>query len=66
MHKEIKNNDRLVLSKAKKIYFMNYGNYGNMKSNGEYEEYMKYGVSKALEDEWSRVIIKDLSKRIKC
>lgn len=64
-NKEQKLDKHLILSRAKKIYFMNYGNYGNMKRNGEYEDYMKYGVSKTLEDEWSSMIIKDLSKRIK-
>lgn len=29
------------ITMAKKLYFSNYANYGNMKRNGEYEEYLK-------------------------
>lgn len=45
-------------NEAKKIYFDNFGSYITMKKNGEYSEYNKYNVSKALEYEWS-IKIKD-------
>ena len=53
------------LIRAKELYFLNYANYGTMKRNGEYEEYVKYSVPKPLEEEWSRILINDLVKRIK-
>ena len=44
---------------------MNFANYGNMKRNGEYEEYMQYHISEALEQEWGRMIIDDLAGKIR-
>ncbi len=55
----------LDTSRAKTLYFMNFANYGNMKRNGEYEEYMGYHISEALEKEWSRMIMDDLAAKIR-
>ena len=44
---------------------MNFANYGNMKRNGEYEEYMRYHISEALEKEWSRMVMDDLAAKIR-
>ncbi len=41
---------------AKKIYFDNFGSYITMKKNGEYSEYNKCNISKALEYEWTTII----------
>ena len=52
------------ISIAKKLYFSNYANYGNMKRNGEYEAYLKYSIPDSLEQEWSRIILDSLLKKI--
>ena len=50
--------------RAKKLYYINYANFGNMKRNGEYDEYIKYRVPIRLEQEWSREIRDCLMKKI--
>ena len=52
------------ITMAKKLYFSNYANYGNMKRNGEYEAYLKYSIPDSLEQEWSRIILDSLLKTI--
>lgn len=52
------------ITMAKKLYFSNYANYGNMKRNGEYEAYLKYSIPDSLEQEWSRIILDSLLKKI--
>lgn len=52
------------ITMAKKLYFSNYANYGNMKRNGEFEAYMKYSIPDSLEQEWSRIILDSLLKKI--
>ena len=52
------------ITMAKKLYFSNYANYGNMKRNGEYEVYLKYSIPDSLEQEWSRIILDSLLKKI--
>lgn len=41
------------LELARKIYFDNFGNFGTMKKNGEYKEYLRYRISPKIEHEWS-------------
>lgn len=35
-----------------------------MRRNGEYEEYMKYSIPDTVEQEWSRIILDSLVKKI--
>ena len=53
------------ISKAKRLYFINYANYGNMKRNGEYEEYIKYAIPETVEQEWSRIVLDILLEKIR-
>ena len=50
--------------RARRLYFSNYANYGNMKRNGEYEEYMKYSIPDTVEQEWSKIILDSLVKKV--
>ena len=59
-----KSNTSSDIYRAKRLYFSNYANYGNMKRNGEYEEYMKYSIPNTLEQEWSKIILDSLVKEV--
>ena len=59
-----KSNISSDIYRAKRLYFSNYANYGNMKRNGEYEEYMKYSIPNTLEQEWSKIILDSLVKEV--
>ena len=63
-NKSQKSNTSSDIDRAKKLYFSNYANYGNMKRNGEYEEYMNYSIPNALEQEWSKIILDSLVKEV--
>ena len=60
-----KSNTFYNISKAKRLYFINYANYGNMKRNGEYEEYIKYAIPETVEQEWSRIVLDILLEKIR-
>jgi hypothetical protein len=59
-----KNKQLTDLSRAKRIYFLNYANYMNMDRNGELDEYLKYKIPKTLEEEWNEIIIGDIFNKI--
>ena len=63
-NKTQKSNISSDIYRAKRLYFSNYANYGNMKRNGEYEEYMKYSIPNTLEQEWSKIILDSLVKEV--
>ena len=62
--KKQKSNPSSDIDRAKRLYFSNYANYYNMKRNGEYEEYMQYSMPDTVEQEWSRIILDSLVKKI--
>ncbi len=62
--KKRKSNIASNIDRARELYFLNYANYGNMKRNGEFEEYDKCCVPKTLEEEWSRIIVDELVEKI--
>lgn len=62
-NKTKKSNTSSDMDRAKRLYFSNYANYGNMMRNGEYEEYMKYSIPNAVEHEWSKIILDSLVKK---
>ena len=62
--KKQKSNPSSDIERAKRLYFSNYANYWNMRRNGEYEEYMKYSIPDTVEQEWSRIILDSLVKKI--
>ena len=62
--KKQKSNPSSDIDRAKRLYFSNYANYYNMKRNGEYEEYMQYSIPDTVEQEWSRIILDSLVKKI--
>ena len=63
-NKTQKSNISSDIYRAKRLYFSNYANYGNMRRNGEYEEYMKYSIPNTLEQEWSKIILDSLVKKV--
>lgn len=63
-NKTKKSNTSSDMDRAKRLYFSNYANYGNMMRNGEYEEYMKYSIPNAVEQEWSKIILDSLVKKV--
>ena len=63
-NKTQKSNTSSDIYRAKRLYFSNYANYGNMKRNGEYEEYMNYSIPNALEQEWSKIILDSLLEEV--
>ena len=63
-NKTQKSNTSSDIDRAKRLYFLNYANYGNMMRNGEYKEYMKYSIPNTLEQEWSRIISDSLVEKI--
>ncbi len=63
-NKTKKSNTPSDIDRAKRLYFANYANYGNMRRNGEYEEYMKYSIPDTVEQEWSKIILDSLVKKV--
>lgn len=52
------------MSRAKQLFFMNYGNTYHMKKNGEYDEYKRLGVPAATERGWSEELKESLMEKI--
>ena len=63
-NKTQKSNTSSDINRAKRLYFSNYANYYNMRRNGEYEEYMKYSIPDTVEQEWSKIILDSLVKKV--
>ena len=52
------------MSRARQLFFMNYGNAYHMKKNGEYDEYKKLGVPAETEHAWSEELKESLMGKI--
>lgn len=52
------------MSRARQLFFTNYGNAYNMKKNGEYDEYKKLMVPAATESAWSEELKESLMEKI--